>query len=238
MKSYALGWRKSLRRELAITAGIMLICCGVSASESAYLISSTTSCAGHRSTNTILLAAKPYALVGTLAQACGISIFTNADKKCLAGFLNGAFACQPTKDTDQDGLANEYDPDNDNDMLTDVAELCGGEFDPPCMTDPNNPDTDGDSLNDGAEAIAGCNPTSAASFFSIWPPSPIDAMNGYVIRWNSASNRYYSVSVATGAPSAFVLVGSGIPATYPVNTFTDLIHNANNRLLYRVGVRR
>jgi hypothetical protein len=54
-------------------------------------------------------------------------------------------------DSDLDGLRDGVDTDDDNDGLTDVAELAIG-------TDPLDPDTDGDHVCDGGAAVAsaGC----------------------------------------------------------------------------------
>jgi hypothetical protein len=54
-------------------------------------------------------------------------------------------------DTDLDGLRDSIDPDDDNDGLSDVAEIALG-------TNPLNPDTDGDHVCDGGAAVAsaGC----------------------------------------------------------------------------------
>ena len=44
-------------------------------------------------------------------------------------------------DSDEDGIGNATDPDDDNDGLSDIEEGQRG-------TNPNNPDTDGDGLSD------------------------------------------------------------------------------------------
>lgn len=63
-----------------------------------------------------------------------------------------------------DALGDACDADDDNDGLSDAAELSG----PPCSsataaTDPLLADTDGDRSRDGAECAMGTNPNSAAS---------------------------------------------------------------------------
>lgn len=57
-------------------------------------------------------------------------------------------------DTDDDGIPDVYDPDNDNDGLTDLEEYGFG-------TDPNLHDTDGDGMPDGWEVAHGLNPLVA-----------------------------------------------------------------------------
>jgi hypothetical protein len=69
------------------------------------------------------------------------------------GFL-GCVTLLPNLDTDSDGLADEIDPDNDNDGLTDLTEVGGNAFMPNTVTDINNADSDGDGASDGDEAMA------------------------------------------------------------------------------------
>ena len=54
-------------------------------------------------------------------------------------------------DTDDDGMPNSTDPDDDNDGVSDLDEVGIG-------TDPLNSDSDGDGLNDGQEVSAGTDP--------------------------------------------------------------------------------
>ncbi len=59
-------------------------------------------------------------------------------------------------DSDQDGLGNVCDPDDDNDGLTDSEEAALG-------TNPLSPDTDGDGVWDGDEVKCSSNPLDSQS---------------------------------------------------------------------------
>ena len=67
-----------------------------------------------------------------------------------AGFLGGAFIRSSV--TNAEGMALEMDPDNDDDGLTDAAEVSGSAFGGHARTDPNSPDTDEDGMADADEA--------------------------------------------------------------------------------------
>jgi hypothetical protein len=77
-------------------------------------------------------------------------VSTNTRYVHYAGFLGAAFI-QPGV-TNADGTPLEADPDNDDDGLTDTAEVSGSAFDGHASTDPNKADTDEDGMDDAAEA--------------------------------------------------------------------------------------
>lgn len=62
-----------------------------------------------------------------------------------------SFLVTMSPDTDNDGIKNNCDTDDDNDGLSDTEESTKG-------TDPLNPDTDGDGINDGTEIAKGSDP--------------------------------------------------------------------------------
>lgn len=92
-------------------------------------------------------------------------------------------------------------------------------------------DHDGDGQSDHHEYIAGVDPTNAASFFSItgFTNTPFS-----VIGWNSVSGRIYSVNYCTNLIDGFEPLVTNIPWT--VNTFTDSVHNTEQKVFYQISV--
>jgi len=79
-----------------------------------------------------------------------------------------AFPSDPTEwlDTDNDGIGNNADLDDDGDGLLDINETNTGVYSSPVDTGTNPlvADTDGDGVNDGLEVAAGTDPLNNASF--------------------------------------------------------------------------
>jgi hypothetical protein len=115
-----------------------------------------------------------------------------------SGFLQ-AFTLRPGLDVDGDGVADEHDPDNDNDGLSDALELSGGAFDPPSASDPQRADSDGDGAPDGGEADAGTDPADAQSTFQIVGI----AVNGgqVAVVWTSRAGYRYTL-LGAASPGA------------------------------------
>ena len=106
-------------------------------------------------------------------------------------------------------------------------------------SDPNRADTDDDGLSDGEEIIAGTSATNATSCFTLHgndaaTPGP----SGTVLRWPSAEGRLYTVSKSTNLTDGFTLIlATDLPATPPLNTFTDTTAAAQSGGCYRISVR-
>jgi hypothetical protein len=96
-------------------------------------------------------------------------------------------------------------------------------------------DADHDGLLTWQEYVAGTNPTNPASVFEI-TGSSVNAQ-GAVIRWASASNRFYNLSRTTNLMSGFsVLAGaSNLPATPPENVYTNPA-SAGAAVFYKINV--
>lgn len=154
---------------------------------------------GHRSTG------GPYTHWSSGAQPGGIRIASAGATANFAGYLQ-TFALQPAKDTDGDGLPDEYDIDNDNDGLADITELEGTGFFPISPTDHNNPDTDGDGMTDGQESIAGTNPTNWNALLRIVAIS--NAPGGRAVAWQARGNhqKLYVVKARTNLLSSAQVV--------------------------------
>ena len=93
--------------------------------------------------------------------------------------LPGSWASNPN----QDKMGDACDPDDDNDMAVDVAELARVP-----ATDPLNPDSDGDRCLDGVEGYLDKDPLNA---FSRCPALTLKAATFFrACRWNEPPNGY------------------------------------------------
>lgn len=85
-------------------------------------------------------------------------------------------------DLDGDGIANEFDTDDDNDGVSDTDEAAAGtdpldamsfpDFDQDGIADPADTDDDNDGYTDQAELTAGTDPKDASSFPQTNTPTP------------------------------------------------------------------
>jgi len=82
-------------------------------------------------------------------------------------------------------------------------------------------DWDADGFLDIEEFWAGTNPTNFASRLQLVETATQPSGSGVVIRWQSASNRVYSVSRSTNLVSGFAPLATGLPAVPPENVWTD-----------------
>ena len=96
-------------------------------------------------------------------------------------------------------------------------------------------DADHDGLLTWQEYVAGTNPTNPASVFKV-TGGAVNAQ-GTVIRWSSASNRFYNLTRTTNLMSGFsVLAGaSNLPATPPENVYTNPV-SAGAAVFYKINV--
>ena len=183
-----------------------------------------------------------YANISACAQPGGIAMSSAGNIINYAGFL-GSFSLRPGLDTDGDGLANELDPDNDNDELADGDEVTGVTFDPITATDPDNPDSDDDGMSDGEEAVTGTDPTDETMYLHITDirvdPSPQRA----IVTWQARGGRTYDIygteNLLSDWPPVLldqVAAAGGSPPWFKTSaSYTNLIGPATSRF-YRVGV--
>lgn len=118
--------------------------------------------------------------------------------------------------------------DADSDGLSDTLETFR------VGSNPFVADSDGDGVNDGDEWAAGTSPTNTASVFAIEQvaqPEPARAE----VRWYSVTNRTYAIDRATNLMNGgFTALTNNIPATPPVNVYTDVVDGLGHTLFYRV----
>jgi hypothetical protein len=98
-------------------------------------------------------------------------------------------------------------------------------------------DPDHDGLNNEQEYWAGTIPTNAASCLVLYALTINPAWPGeYVVRWQSATGRLYTVQAATNLAAGFTVnLRTNIFATPPVNVHTDAVGSAGQKF-YRVKV--
>ena len=99
-------------------------------------------------------------------------------------------------------------------------------------------DRDGDGQSDAHELMAGTAPSDKQSVFQITAATR-PAAGRLSLQWNSASNRLYSVQRSANLldPAGFTNLALDVPATPPLNTFTDT-PPATGSFFYRVQVRQ
>jgi hypothetical protein len=104
------------------------------------------------------------------------------------------------------------------------------------LTNSGTADKDGDGLDNYGEWVAGTDPTNGFSRL-IFSNVVQTAGGGMVVRWSSASNRFYSLKLSTNLvfdPFTAVLTNRA-PATPPVNVHTDAVSRFGGAF-YRITV--
>ena len=81
--------------------------------------------------------------------------------------------------------------------------------------------------------VAGFDPNDPSAVFDVQSGNPISG--GFVVSWNSVSGRVYDVYWATNLMDSFDFLKTNI--NYPVNSYTDTLHNSRNKCFYRIDVR-
>ncbi len=131
-----------------IALGLM----GVMTEAQVHHVGSVHNGTGRISDNTFELGGREWRHVSAGAQPGGIQSGAAGDVDHRAGFLQAVEVRRGDLDTDDNGVPDELDWDNDGDSLSDVSELDGSAFEGYAVTDHNDPDTDGDGMSDTDEA--------------------------------------------------------------------------------------
>ncbi|MCK4563665.1 MAG: cadherin-like domain-containing protein [Verrucomicrobia bacterium] len=123
-----------------------------------------------------------------------------------------------TVDSDADGMPDMWEEQY---FTNGIAALPGG-------------NADGDAHSNLEEYISGMDPTNEASFFHI-ADSSMEGGSGFVITWDSFSERWYQVNWAPSLTNAFTNLADLIE--FPQNSYTDSVHHVDGQGFYRIDVR-
>ena len=122
-------------------------------------------------------------------------------------------------DTDNDGLPNTWELEY---FLNSTGAVASA-------------DSDDDGQSNLQEFIGGSDPTNAASMFCITDAGWETNSLGYVVQWNSISNRYYSIHWSSSLTNGFNTLETDLE--HPQGSYTDTTHSAESDGFYTVDVR-
>jgi hypothetical protein len=96
-------------------------------------------------------------------------------------------------------------------------------------------DADCDGLSNEQEYWAGTDPNRASSCLTLYAATNATAPGEFLVRWQSATGRVYTVQAATSLVAGFTNMVLHVPATPPVNVHTDNVGSAGQKF-YRIQV--
>lgn len=117
------------------------------------------------------------------------------------------------------GYSGETNPDTNGNGIPDAWELV---YFNNLTNVTATSDWDEDGFLDVDEYFAGTDPKDPASLLKATATAQATSgAGGFVVTWLSASNKNYLLARSTNLMSGFSWIASNIPATYPLNTYTD-----------------
>jgi hypothetical protein len=140
--------------------------------------------------------------------------------------INIGGGTDPNADSDGDGIPDAWMTKHFLHTTGLVGDLSRADDDP-----------DGDGMSNWKEWRTGTVPTNAASCLAMsgLARNPSVASQ-FVVSWRSETNMFYTLQAGTNLINGFnQTLGSNIPATYPVNVYTDSVSGVACRF-YRVKV--
>jgi hypothetical protein len=169
-------------------------------------------------------------------QVNGVGRDSSGQLQNYVGFL-ASIVMSPTLDSDQDGLCDENEADNDDDGIEDSDEILGISFDPSVTTDPNNPDTDGDGMSDGQEIVVDTSPTDSASVLAVVALSP--GASGIEVHWQGGNSvtQYLMRCEALPPEGSWEPIFTNQPPTTTATSFLDT-SCTNAKYFYQINVGR
>lgn len=137
---------------------------------------------------------------------------------CSSQALVSAFIDAFQLDTDADGIWDGWERQHFTNLTTASSST----------------DYDSDRFPDFREFIAGTNPSDSNSCLKV-SELACENVSNVVLKWQSASNILYAIEWSTNLLQAFHEITNSLPATVPVNTYTNAVTN-REREYYRVRV--
>ncbi len=170
----------------------------------------------YAATNFHLAAGSPCIDAGDNDEVVG-EVDLDGDKRIRGSIVDmGAYEYIDPFDIDDDGLPNNWETEY---------------FGDPTNADPNAICSNG--INKVIDAyVAGFDPNNPNTFFDIHSAKPVS--EGFVLTWNSVSGRTYNVYWATNLMNSFQPLQTNLE--YPVNSYTDTLHNNDNMRFYKLRV--
>ncbi len=152
------------------------------------------------------------------ANVLGAANPTNANYGFGFVQLTGTQVRLPSPDSDGDGILDSWERQYFS-SLSILSALS---------------DYDGDGSPDREEYLAGTHPKDWLSLFEAEAITAASSTGGFVIRWQSATNRQYTLYRLTNlVDQTSEQIATGIPATPPANVYTDAVGGTAVRF-YRI----